>query len=60
MWMLIGVFVSTFVTVLGLGLALAWTFQAKAELKSWKEKYERTIEAQNHTAWARNKEMIVY
>jgi hypothetical protein len=53
-------FVFSFAFVGVLGMTVAWGMSARAELKAWKTKHQRWMDAQNHAAWRANREMIMY
>jgi len=54
------VFVSSFVFLALFGAAIAWAIQARAELKTWKQRHSRFVARENDAAWRANREMIVY
>ena len=54
------VFVSSFVFIAAAGAAVAWGIEARAELRTWKERHNRFIARENDAAWRANREMIVY
>ncbi len=60
MLMLLLVFISSFAGLAVFGASIAWAIQARAELKTWKEKHNRFIARENDRAWNANREMIVY
>lgn len=43
MLMLVGIFASTFVTVMAITIAVAWALQTKAELKTWEERHHQIV-----------------
>ncbi|MGA8109880.1 MAG: hypothetical protein WBD46_11845 [Acidobacteriaceae bacterium] len=59
MWIILAVFAASFVFVAVTGIAVAWAMQATAELKAWKQKHRRMVEAENARAWQTNRQMIV-
>jgi len=55
------VFVSSFLIVAAVMVAIVWTMSVNAELKAWKERQRQRIRlSENNAAWERNREMIVY
>jgi len=60
MLMLLSVFVTSFLVVGVVGMAIAWAMSAQAELEAWKRKHQRWVDAENRAAWHGNRQMIVY
>jgi hypothetical protein len=60
MLMLAVVFAVVFVVLAAVGAALAWALHHKAEARLWQERHEKVVHLQNHAAWERNREMLMY
>jgi hypothetical protein len=60
MLMLSVVFAVVFVVLAAVGAAFAWALHHKAEARLWQERHREVIHLQDHAAWERNREMLMY
>lgn len=59
MWITLAVFTASFAVVAALAFAIAYGMEARAELRSWKRKHRRMVEAENATVWQSTRRMMV-
>jgi hypothetical protein len=60
MLMLIVVFSVVFVVLGAIGASFAWAFESRAEARAWQKRHKEVVQRQDHAAWERNREMIMY
>ena len=58
--MLIVVFVTVFLAVAAIGVAITSGLQARAEVRKWQQRHQLLAHARNDAAWRANKEMIMH
>lgn len=54
------VFITVFVAMAVIGVAISWGVETKAELRIWQAKHRQITEAQDHAAWRANRNMTMY
>jgi hypothetical protein len=60
MLMLIVVFAVVFVVMAAVGAAFVWAFESRKQARVWQMRHQEAVRCQDHAAWERNREMVMY